>query len=256
MSAFKKTSRTPTSKDPTPSANPYNSELPSSVATGQAVASSTTSTPSVSNTNNVEYITECATAWSVICFALTTSHTAIFAAMAPMIFFMFEAVSCMASRHGRGVYKCENTTRAAMFLSCYLVLITMVSIASMTVPQEQRGEGITYSNLAILRLKMKEKVQGALGVVAALVSMYLFSVLGVEGAPNETIKWMGLAGAMTLGVAALIEFASIAFRRSVLTGDGQSVSSSGILHEPSNIGAEQRLSLSNLEENTTVAGFV
>ena len=115
---------------------------------------------------------------------------------------------------------------------------------------------MTYSNLAILRLKMKEKVQGALGMVTALVSMYLFSVLGVEGAPNGSLLWVGLAGGLTLVGACLIEFAYIAFGRSVSTGDGQAGSTSGSLGQPSNIGAEQRLSLSNIEENMTVAGLV
>ena len=166
------------------------------------------------------------------------------------------AVSCMASGEGLEDDRCENTTYAAMFLSCYLVIITMVAIGSRTVPQEERGEGMTYSNLAILRLKMKEKVQGSLGVVTALVSMYLFSVLGVEGAPNETIIWVGLACGVTMLIAALIEFASIVFGRSVSPSDGQAGSISGSLGEPSNIGAEQRLSLSNIEENMTVAGLV
>ena len=49
---------------------------------------------------------------------------------------------------------------------------------------------MTYTNLAILRLKLKEKVQGSLGVITALVSMYLFSVLGVEGAPNRSLGWV------------------------------------------------------------------
>jgi len=177
-------------------------------------------------------------------------------AMAPMIFFMFEAVSCMASGEGLEDEQCQNTTWAAMFLSVYLAIITYVSIASRAVPQEERGEGMTYSNLAILRLKMKEQVQGALGVVTALVSTYLFSVLGVEGGRNETIWWVGVAGAATLGVAALIEFASIAFGRSVSTGDGQAGSSSGSLSEPSNISDEEHLSLSNVEENMIVAGLV
>ena len=84
-------------------------------------------------------------------------------------------------------FSCVNTAAAAMFLSVYLVIITAVAIASRTVPQEERGEGMTYTNLVILRLKAKEKVQGALGVITALVSMYLFSILGVEGAPNQSL---------------------------------------------------------------------
>eukprot|EP00518_Triparma_eleuthera_P009738 CAMPEP_0182469246 /NCGR_PEP_ID=MMETSP1319-20130603/16781_1 /TAXON_ID=172717 /ORGANISM="Bolidomonas pacifica, Strain RCC208" /LENGTH=61 /DNA_ID=CAMNT_0024669527 /DNA_START=1 /DNA_END=182 /DNA_ORIENTATION=+ len=60
---------------------------------------------------------------------------------------------------------------------------------------------MTYSNLAILRLKVKEKVQGAVGVITVLVAMYLFSVLGVEGAPNETIFWVELGGFVTSLIA-------------------------------------------------------
>ena len=175
--------------------------------------------------------------------------------MAPMIFFMFEAVSCLASGDGLGDVQCVNTSIAAMYLSVSLVIITMVSIASRTAPQEERGEGMTYSNLAVLRLKVKEKVQGALGVITAVVSMYLFSVLGVEGAPNGSIWLVGAAGALTSLVAGLIELASIAFRRSVSTGDDQAGSSVS-LGQPSNIDSEQRLSFSNVEQNMTVAGLV
>ena len=177
-------------------------------------------------------------------------------ATAPMIFFMFEAVSCMASGGGLGDRQCENTTWAAMCLSVYLVIITMVTIGSRTVPQGERGEGMTYSNLAILRLKMKEKVQGALGVVTALVAMYLFSVLGVEGTPNWSIWWVGLAGFVTLMVAGLIEFASIAFGRSVSTSDGQAGSTSGSLGKPSKLRRSRSASISNIAENMTVAGLV
>ena len=162
----------------------------------------------------------------------------------------------MASGEGLEDEQCENTTYAAMWLSIYLVIITVVAIASRTVPQQDRGEGMTYSNLAILRLKRREKIQGALGVVTALVAMYLFSVLGVEGEPNETIIWVGGAGGLTLLIAMLIEFACIASGRSVSTGDGQAGSSSGSLGEPNNVSAEQRLSLSNIEKNMTVAGLV
>ena len=169
-----------------------------------------------------------------------------FTAMAPMIFFMFEAVSCMASGEDLGDNQCLNTTAAAMCLSVYLAIITTISISSRSVPQEERGEGITYSNLAILRLKVKEKVQGALGVVTALASMYGFSVLGVEGAPNEIVGKVGGVGALTSGVAALIEFASIAFGRSGSAEDDQEGSLSGNLGEPSNIRRSRSASIGNI----------
>ena len=142
------------------------------------------------------------------------------------------------------------------YVAAYLGIIAAVSLASRTAPQEERGEGMTYINLAILRLKGKEKVQGALGVIAALVSMYLFSVLGVEGAPNRSLLWLGGVGGLTLLVAALIELAYIAFGRSVSTGDGQAGSSSGILNEPSNVRRSRSASIGNIAENMTFAALV
>ena len=143
-----------------------------------------------------------------------------------------------------------------MYLSLYLVIITAVAIASRSVPQGERGEGITYSNLAILRLKVKEKVQGALGVVTALVSMYLFSVLGVEGVPNKTILEVGLAGLMTLLIVALIEFAYIAFGRSGSSGDSQAAGPSRSLNEAANYRSERRLSSGKIADDMVVAGLV
>ena len=64
---------------------------------------------------------------------------------------------------GLGDDQCKNTIRAAMFLSVYLATIRTVSIAKKTVPQDERGQGMTFNNLGILRLKRREKVQGALG---------------------------------------------------------------------------------------------
>ena len=181
-------------------------------------------------------------------------------AMAPMVFFIFEAASCMASGDGLGDDQCDNTAMAAKFLSVYLGIIAAVSMASRTVQQEERGEGMTCSNLAILRLKMKERVQGALGVVTALVSMYLFSVLGVEGAPDESIRLLGLAGGVTLLLAGLIEFASLASLAcgaNISTGDGRAGSSSGSVGRPSNVSAEEdQLSLRDVAENMTIIDIV
>ena len=154
-----------------------------------------------------------------------------------------------------------KTTKMLCSTFCKLVdhrfmdAITGVSIASKCVTQEERGEGMTYANMAILRLKKIEKVQGALGVNKALVSMYLFSVLGVEGAPNDTILEVGLAGAVTLIIAGLIEFASLAFGRSGSTGDGQAGSSRD-LRESRKLRTSRSASIGNIAENMTVAGLV
>ena len=63
---------------------------------------------------------------------------------------------------------------------------------SKAVSREEREDGLTYEKLVILRLKPRQKIQGALGVVTALTSMYLFSVLGVQGDPKttQTLGWL------------------------------------------------------------------
>ena len=70
-------------------------------------------------------------------------------AMTQMIFFIFEAVSWMASGDELEDDQCENISSAAMSLSCYLAIVAAVSVASKTVPQEERGEVMTYYNMAI-----------------------------------------------------------------------------------------------------------
>ena len=84
-----------------------------------------------------------------------------------------------------------------MFLSVYVVLVTCVTICSQTV-DEERGEGLTWLNLALLDLKKREKMQGTLGLFTALNSMYLFSALGVQGEPDPVVYWLGFAGFVTL----------------------------------------------------------
>ena len=48
-----------------------------------------------------------------------------------------------------------------MFPSGYLIVITTVSICNNAVSREERGEGLTYKNLAILRPKTREKIKAA-----------------------------------------------------------------------------------------------
>ena len=91
-----------------------------------------------------------------------------------------------------------------------MAVITAIKIARKSVPREEGGTGITYENLAILRLKTREKVQGILGVFTALASMYLLSILGADGPKIVAIHMIGVGGGVTIGIVALIEGCSLA----------------------------------------------
>ena len=178
-------------------------------------------------------------------------------AMAPMIFFSFETLSCFAS-NGLESDQCNNTSSAALWLSIYLFIITSLSFLSKAVSREERSEGLTYKNLAILRLETKGKIQGVFGVITALASMYLFSVLGVEGNPNDTNFVVGAAGMMTLMVSVLIEMLALAMERSMQAD--QPVGATSETPRRSLSGrtflSERRLSLGNVSREMTVAGLV
>ena len=174
-------------------------------------------------------------------------------AMAPMIFFSFESVSCYSS-NGLESDQCENTGRAAMYLSGYLLVVTLVSLASKAVPREDRDEGLTYKNLAILRLKRMQEIQGALGTVTALASMYLFSVLGVEGDPNDTISMAGGVGMLTICTAALIELYTLTWGREHPAGSPEAPGKD--LGGARGFQLERRLSLAKVADDMTVASFV
>ena len=169
-------------------------------------------------------------------------------AMVPMIFFTFEALSCVAS-NGFETDQCDNTSYAALCLSVFLVIITIVSIASKAVSREVRGEGLTYENLAILRLKKRQKIQGSLVLITVMASMYLFSVLGVKGDPNESVFVTGGSGAITLGLAVLIEMFTLVKRSGTEEPTG---TSSGL----GDFKSEKRLSLGKIEDDMTIAGLV
>ena len=136
--------------------------------------------------------------------------------MTPIIFFTFENLSCIASAKGKLFEsdQCDNTLTAALWLSLNAVIIIIVSIANEAVSKDEKGEEITYKNLVMLRLKKRQKIQGALGVVTVMTSMYSFSVSGVQGDQDYTIYVVGGAGTATLIIAGLIEMFTLAFGES------------------------------------------
>ena len=178
-------------------------------------------------------------------------------AMGPMTFFSFETLSCFAS-NGLENDQCENTSHAAMFLSLNLAVIAIISIGGKVVTTKERGEGLTYETLAILKLNLRHKIQGTLLVITVMTSFYLFSVLGVEGDANTTILYAGGVGMLTTGIATLIEMFYLAVAGSRVM---QQAACTSVVTRPALSGAQaflsdRRLSLSKVEKDIATMGIV
>ena len=66
--------------------------------------------------------------------------------------------------------------------------------------------GRTFENLATLELRRREKVQVILLMITLLVSLFLFSNLGVHGESSELVKTASAVGGIAIAVTAVIEF--------------------------------------------------
>ena len=178
-----------------------------------------------------------------------------FQAMTPMVFFAFETASCLIVSRDKilETENCNNTTYASLFLSGYLFIVTMVSIASKAISRERRAGGLTYEDLALLRLEQRQEIQGALILVTALASMHLLSVLGVKGKTNSVVTAVGLAGLVAIGIAATIE-------ATVLVAGGQPAGKSGTLRRSlggaSNFTSGRKLSVIKVLGEMKIVGMV
>mmetsp|Transcript_14217 Transcript_14217/g.26095 ORF Transcript_14217/g.26095 Transcript_14217/m.26095 type:complete len:169 (+) Transcript_14217:3-509(+) len=125
-----------------------------------------------------------------------------------MLFFSFEAVSCFISQNSLGDGQCVNTSRAAMYLSGYLAVLTTSSIASNSVPKSvQRDTAWELSSIASLKgLTWWQRIQGGLVTITAIASLNLLSNLGVEGEENIIVLIVGGTGAVSMFFAIIIHF--------------------------------------------------
>ena len=128
------------------------------------------------------------------------------AAMGPMLFFSFEAVSCFISQGSPDNEQCYNTSYAAMFLSVSLAVLISMSIFNKTVHKNvQRETSWELSSIASLKgLKLWQQVQGGLITITAITSLSLLSFLGVEGHENRMVFIIGATGAGSIAFAIII----------------------------------------------------
>ena len=94
-------------------------------------------------------------------------------------------------------------------------------------------------------------MQGTLGVIAALVSIYLFSVLGVPEEPNDSFWLVGAGGGVASGVFALIELFTLSSKVSKGTRDGQVGKPQGLSARSAN-----SMSVGNIEDGMIEATMV
>ena len=179
-------------------------------------------------------------------------------AMTPMIFFVFETYSCYLGEKGAffETDQCTNTLGASMWLSIYLLIISGISIFSKMIPREEREEELTYVKIAKLSLRTKQKIQGLLISVTVLASMYLFSVLGVAGNPNETNFIFGATGVASLVIAVLTEM-YIIVRRTSKTIDQQEGNPRRLqLGKEKSLKSTKRISITNIGKEMKMLGMV
>ncbi|GMI04853.1 hypothetical protein TrVE_jg13375 [Triparma verrucosa] len=138
-----------------------------------------------------------------LCQAVLVKCTA---AMGTMLFFSFEIVSCFISQGSLDSEMCVNTSNAALCLSLYLAILTVLSGANKTAPKSvQRDLAWELSSIASLKgLKWWHQIQGGLMIIMAISSLYLLSVLGVEGNENSMVEIVGWMGTISIGFAFLI----------------------------------------------------
>jgi hypothetical protein len=100
-----------------------------------------------------------------------------------MVFFSFETISCLAVQGlGENAVLCANTSHASAFLSGYLVLFVMQSIAVKAVPTSiSESSVLTFEEVARLdNFKKRQKIQGFLIITTGLCSFFLLSYVGEQ----------------------------------------------------------------------------
>ena len=174
------------------------------------------------------------------------------AAMGTMLLFSFETVSCFISQDSVSNGQCGNTSSAALLLSMYLAILTTMSIVSKTVPKSvQRETAWELSSIASLKgLKWWQQIQGGLMIIMAISSLYLLSVLGVEGNEKDRVSIVGATGASTIIFAALVNMAML-----VRTRNEHQRNTTTVELPPTQRSA-RGFSASDIEENATALALV
>jgi len=141
-------------------------------------------------------------------FIVDTLLTSGSACLTTLGFLDFEYATCLIEEEDASY--CNNTANAALCLSIFLVVATLMQIAQKTVPTSIRmANAMTKEKVASFDLNGKETVQAACFSFTGVSALFLLSSLGIPGEPNQWNFWVGTIGALVLLLAAGIEMKEI-----------------------------------------------
>ncbi|GMH67588.1 hypothetical protein TrLO_g9407 [Triparma laevis f. longispina] len=142
-------------------------------------------------------------------------------AMAPMLFFSFETVSCLVeSGFETGI--CDNTSTAAAFLSVNLAAVTALSLVNKAQQRKvQVAAALSYERLAVLDLKRRQIFQGFLISISGISSLFLLSNIGIAQTRKESVHIVGTAGFLTIILAIIIQVFVLGSKQDRREGGGE-----------------------------------
>ena len=173
------------------------------------------------------------------------------ASVSTIVFFMFEVLSCWIENGFDEV--CQNTSSAAMWLSIFLVIGTLMSIASCAAPKVVRDQvTVTKERIATFNLKKKEAIQLFMLIVVGVIALSLLSSLGVRSEPSGFNNNAGLVGVCCSGGILIIEATSLVRAHDVHLHR----LSSGVQPNLSRIKSDRKLSTGTLADGMSLGGLV
>jgi len=128
--------------------------------------------------------------------------------LVPMAFFNFEAISCLVEF---GDFEsCEGTTWAALWLSCYIIISTAITIAIKSQSRAvQNSVVIIKEQVVTFNFHTKEMFQMSCLGLSLPCALFQMSSLGVPGNAVTVNIYMGLFGLMVVLAASGAEFTSL-----------------------------------------------
>ena len=182
--------------------------------------------------------------------------------LATMMFLSFEVVSCLSETSDDG--QCGNSANCALWLSGYLVCVSLLSLAKKIVSRQVRNEiALSKERFAAFDLTKKEIAELLCLFVGCACTLILLSALVINGESSAVGSSVGMIGFLALGFALIIEVRSIlrTYDAHEIRASANDVELSGdlrgdLVKNLSGVRSSRRFSCSEFAENVTLGGLV